>query len=190
MLLAGVEKTSTIVLHGGDFVSSNGDKKHLSFEHFVPVAEKLFAGLQGYRHFGVIGNHDTENEDFVYTRRWLEDKMQMHFLTEPRHAKKIFINDKSLCIHGIHTLATDLHKMQKKERNMLMDQYIYTLNHTHNDMNIVLIHNPDGLEFLLSRLRSTKQVIIPPTLFLAGHTHGAMFDIPFLRKFGLRACMT
>jgi predicted MPP superfamily phosphohydrolase len=116
--------------------------------------------------------------------------MQMHFLTEVRHAKKIFINDKSLCVHGIHTLDDHLHRMSKKERNILMEQYIYTLNHTHNDMNIVLIHSPDGLEFLLSRLKATKQIIVPPTLFFAGHTHGAMFDIPYLRHFGLKACNT
>jgi len=104
MLLASARKETTLVLHGGDFVSAHGTKKTLSFEHFVEVAKKLFHGLESFRHFGVVGNHDDENADFGYTRAWLEDKMQVHFLTEVRHAKKIFINDKSLCIHGIHTL--------------------------------------------------------------------------------------
>lgn len=190
MLLANAKPETTIVLHGGDFVSAHGTKKTLSFEHFVEVAKKLFHGLEGFRHFAVVGNHDDDNADFVHTRAWLEDKMQVHFLTEVRHAKKIFINDKSLCIHGIHTLAKHLHKMPKKERNIILDQYIYTLNHMHNDLNVVLLHNPDGLEFLLARLKSTKQSITTPTLFLAGHTHGAMVDLPFLRKIGLLASRT
>ncbi len=114
----------------------------------------------------------------------------MHFLTEPRHAKKIFVNDKSICIHGLHTLARTLHNMPKNERNILLDQYIYMFNHTHNDINIVLLHNPDGLEFLLERLRETNQSIIAPTFFLAGHTHGAMCDVPYLRHLGLGLCKT
>lgn len=154
------------------------------------MAKKLFHGLESFRHFAVIGNHDDDNADFGYTRAWLEDQMQVHFLSEPRHAKKIFINDKSLCIHGMHTLSRHLHRMPKKERNMILDQYIYTLNHTHNDLNIVLLHNPDGLEFLLARLRATKQSLTTPTLFLAGHTHGGMVDLPLLRKIGLMASRT
>lgn len=189
-LLASTNKETTIVLHGGDFVSAHGTEKSLSFEHFVEVAKKLFHGLESFRHFAVIGNHDDDNADFGYTRAWLEDQMQVHFLSEPRHAKKIFINDKSLCIHGMHTLSRHLHRMPKKERNMILDQYIYTLNHTHNDLNIVLLHNPDGLEFLLARLRATKQSLTTPTLFLAGHTHGGMVDLPLLRKIGLMASRT
>lgn len=189
-LLASTNKETTIVLHGGDFVSAHGTEKSLSFEHFVEVAKKLFHGLESFRHFAVIGNHDDDNADFSYTRAWLEDQMQVHFLSEPRHAKKIFINDKSLCIHGMHTLSRHLHRMPKKERNMILDQYIYTFNHTHNDLNIVLLHNPDGLEFLLARLRTTKQSLTTPTLFLAGHTHGGMVDLPLLRKIGLMASRT
>lgn len=190
MLLASAKKENTIVLHGGDFMSSDGHPKHLSFENFVTVAQKLFAHLDTFRHFAVVGNHDEENPEFVYARRWLEEKMNVHFMSESRHAKRIFIHEKSICIHGVHTLAYHLHKMPRKERDMIMDQYIYMLNHTHNDMNIVLLHSPDGLEFLLNRLKVTKQSITTPTLFLAGHTHGAMFDIPFFRKLGLWVCKT
>lgn len=190
MLLASAKKETTIVLHGGDFVSAHWAKKNLSFEHFVEIAKKLFHGLEWFRHFAVIGNMDDDNTDFSYSRKWLEDQMQVHFLTEARHAKKIFINDKSLCIHGIHTLAKHLHTMPKKERNMILDQYIYTLDSTHNDLNIVMLHNPDGLEFLLARLRATGQSLKTPTLFLAGHTHGAMIDLSFLRKIWLMASRT
>lgn len=190
MLLTNATKENLIVLHGGDFMSSNGHKSILSFENFVHVAQKIFAGLDGFKHFAVIGNHDAENPEFTYSRKWLEEKLHVHFMTEPRHAKRIFIHEKSICIHGLHTLSHHLHKMKRKERDMLMDQYIYMFNHTHNDMNIVLLHSPDGLEFLLARLKATKETITTPTLFLAGHTHGAMFDIPYLRKLGLWVCKT
>lgn len=181
-LLTGISRENTVVLHGGDFISSDGHPKRLSFENFVTVAQKLFTHLTGLKHFAVVGNHDEENPEFVYARRWLEEKMQVHFMTEPRHAKRIFIHDKSICIHGLHTLAQHLHKMPKKERDMLMDQYIYMFNHTHNDMNVVLLHSPDGLEFILRRLITTKQTITTPTLFLAGHTHGASLDFHVLRE--------
>lgn len=45
MLLANAAKETTIVLHGGDFMSSNGHPKALSFENFVHVGQKLFSGL-------------------------------------------------------------------------------------------------------------------------------------------------
>lgn len=54
---------------------------------------------------------------------------------------------------GIHTLKSYLNQLSPPERDMLLDQYIYLLNHTHNAMNVVLMHNPDGLEFLLERLK-------------------------------------
>lgn len=104
------------------------------------------------RHFGVIGNHDVENPEFVYSKGWLEEKLGMHFMSESRHAKKIYFEEYSLCIHGIHTLRSHLCEMSPRERDMILDQYIYMLNHTHNAMNVVLMHNPDGLDFLLERL--------------------------------------
>lgn len=171
-LLKHAHSEHTYVLHGGDFISSIGKREHLSYEHFTHIATKLFRGLESSKHFAVVGNHDEESPEFPVVKQWLEETYEMHFFTEPRHAKKIFIGERNICIHGIHTLAKHLHTMKKRDRNMLLDQYIYTLNSMHNDLNIVLLHNPDGLEFLLARLKSTGQTITTPTLFLAGHTHG------------------
>lgn len=129
MLLAGATKENTIVLHGGDFMSSDGHPKHLSFENFAHVAGKLFAGLGELKHFAVIGNHDDENPEFSYARKWLEDKLHIHFLTEPRHAKRIFIHDKSICIHGLHTLTRHLHTMKKGARHALGSVYLHVQPH-------------------------------------------------------------
>jgi len=63
----------------------------------------------------------------------------------------------------------------------LLDRSLDALNAADIGCNCVLLHNPDGLEFLLQRLRETNTTLKKPTLFLAGHTHGAMFDVPLLR---------
>ena len=80
--------------------------------------------------------------------------------------------------------------IQKIERDKILDASIETLNSTATDFHVVLLHNPDGLEFLLQRLLETHKTILHPTLFLSGHTHGGMFDIPLLRHIGLRECST
>ncbi len=80
--------------------------------------------------------------------------------------------------------------MDKNDRDILMDKYINSLNTEKTDCNIVLVHNPDGLDFLLQRLLETGEILLKPTLFLAGHTHGGMFDVPFFRELGLTACKT
>lgn len=54
MLIASATKENLVVLHGGDFMSSNGHPKHLSFENFVHVAQKLFAHLADFKHFAVV----------------------------------------------------------------------------------------------------------------------------------------
>lgn len=100
------------------------------------------------------------------------------------------INGVNLSIHGIHTLDDRIHTMEKRDRDTLMDEHIDALNAEKTDCNIVLVHNPDGLEFLLQRLLERKQTLEKPTLFLAGHTHGGMFDIAVFRELGLMTCKT
>lgn len=184
------KKENVIILHGGDFVSS--EWKHqdrLAFENFAQVAQKLFGKLAGFKHFAVEWNHDQKNTDFPYSKKWLEDKLWVHFMSEPRHAKRIYHDDKCICFHGIETGISYLHTMPKNERNMILDQYIYILN-TRSDLNVVLLHHPDGLEYLLKRLKETRTKISTPTIFLAGHTHGAGINIRFIRKIFLTICNT
>lgn len=68
--------------------------------------------------------------------------------------------------------------MEFRARDNLLDAYIENLNSGKQACNILMMHNPDGLEFLLRRLRETDTQITIPTLMFAGHTHGAMINLP------------
>ena len=157
--------------------------------HFLEVSTKLFHGLSEYPQFGVIGNHDNSNHHFASIRNHLESTHEIALLENPEDVQKVEIEGTTIGIHGIHTLSTFLHAMPKEKRDSFLDAYIASLNEDF-DCHVVLLHNPDGLEFLLSRLQETHKQLIYPTLFLAGHTHGAMLNIPILRDIGLYGCKT
>ncbi|MEI6711196.1 MAG: hypothetical protein WCK88_02985 [bacterium] len=88
-------------------------------------------------------------------------------LEAPEDVQHVNIDGAILAIHGIHTLADELHTMDKNDRDILMDNYIDSLNAEKTNCNIVLVHNPDGLEFLLQRLDETNETLQHSTLFLA-----------------------
>lgn len=136
-----------------------------------------------YPQFGVVGNHDHENPHFPVIRDHLEELHAIRLLEKPEDVKRISIGRDTVAIHGVHTLSTFLHYHPKQERDELLDRYIDVFNASDIACNCVLLHNPDGLEFILQRLHETKKTLKKPTLFLAGHTHGAMFDVPLLRHF-------
>jgi predicted MPP superfamily phosphohydrolase len=119
----------------------------------------------------------------------LNKEYAITFLEQPEDTQMLTFQGATIAIHGLHTLSTFLHAMPKEERDNFLDAYITSLNEN-ADCHVVLLHNPDGLEFLLSRLQETHKQLIYPTLFLAGHTHGAMLDMPLLRNMGLYACKT
>jgi predicted MPP superfamily phosphohydrolase len=137
----------------------------------------------------VIGNHDEEDIHWTGMRAFLEQK-GIKFLEKPDDMQFVKIDEGIICIHGIHTLTDRLHTLWKKECDNLMDKYIEKLTTTKTDLHIVLIHNPDGLEFLLQRLKKTHKKLTTPTLFFAGHTHGASIDLPFIRRLDLWLCHT
>lgn len=189
-LLTGSLPEKTLILHGGDFVCEWGGAEETSKTTFFDNIPKLFQWLSFYSHFSVIGNHDQSHPDFDTFRQCLEEEYQVIFLEKPEDTRYILINGAKIALHGIHTLATYLHTYPKERRDILMDAIIDALNAPESDCNIVLLHNPDGLEFLLQRLHKTGKQLLHPTLFLAGHTHGAMLNIPILRQLSLLGCKT
>lgn len=111
-------------------------------------------------------------------------------MTQPQDSQTLMMEGKRILVHGIHTLLDHLQMMQVSERNALLDTSIHLLTKSDLDFQIVLIHNPDGLEYLLRRLSATNQRIETPTLFLAGHTHGSTLNLPIIRHGALRVCKT
>lgn len=178
------------MLHGGDFICGDSSVYSTSEQDITEVASTLFAGTEKHKHFGVIGNHDEEDLDFPRMKKHLEEKYTMHFMTQPRDTRRIHIANTEIDIHGIHTLLDHLEIMDAADRNILLDTYIHLFTQSQADFHVVLLHNPDGLEYLLQRLKQTGRVLQKPTLFLAGHTHGATLDLPVIRRGALRVCKT
>jgi predicted MPP superfamily phosphohydrolase len=189
-LLAGGTPEKTIILHGGDFVCESGGTDMTTEKTFLDITSQLFGGLSAYPQFSVVGNHDHKHPAFDIFRKHLEEEHRITFLEKPEDMQIITLDRAKIAVHGIHTLAIRLHEYPKKERDTLMDATIDALNAPGSDCNVVLLHNPDGLEFLLQRLHITHKRINKSTIFLAGHTHGAMFDVPVLRQLGLLGCRT
>ncbi len=76
------------------------------------------------------------------------------------------------------------------ERDNLLDRYIQLLTQDKAEFHIVLLHNPDGVEYLLARLKKTGKSLTKPTLFLAGHTHGTTVNLPVFRRGALHVSKT
>ncbi len=153
LLLDGANPRKIVVLHGGDFVCSASGGVETSVDRYCAISEHLFRGISDYPQFGVIGNHDVENRHFPAIRKHLEHHQNITFLETPEDVQYVDIDGAILAIHGIHTLADQLHIMETIDRDTLLDDYINSLNGDKTDCNVVLVHNPDGLEFLLRRLR-------------------------------------
>lgn len=177
----------TLILHGGDFICGEDGELSTSEKDVFENASLLFRWLHKYPNFAVVGNHDDDDAAWGNMRKHLEEK-NIHFLEEPKDMQTLHIGDAHVCVHGIHTLLDRLNTMSVEERNILLDSYIHLLAQTKTDFHIVLLHNPDWLEYLLQRLKVTKQSIQTPTMFLAWHTHGSSLDIPLLRRASLRVC--
>jgi predicted MPP superfamily phosphohydrolase len=113
-----------------------------------------------------VGNHDDDDAEWGNMKKHLEEK-NILFLEEPKDMQTLQVREAHICIHGVHTLLDRLNTMSVDERNTLLDSHIHLLTQTKTDFHIVLLHNPDGIEYLLQRLKETQKSIQTPTLFLA-----------------------
>lgn len=171
----------TLILHGGDFICGEESELSTSEKDVFENSSLLFRGLDRYKNFAVVGNHDDDDREWGRMKKHLEDK-KIQFLVQPEDVQTLTIGKSKICIHGIHTLADHLSTMAVAERNSILDAYILLLTQPEADFHIVLLHNPDGVEYLLARLKKTKQSLTKPTLFLAGHTHGTTVNLPVIRR--------
>jgi predicted MPP superfamily phosphohydrolase len=188
-LLDGAHSKNTVIIHGGDFVSKRAYMPATTKEDMKKHAPHIFAGLQRFKNVGVIGNHDEGNADFGTYLRWkLEHEQGIDFLESPEDVQYFEYNGHTVALHGLHTLGNYLPLLVKSERDALLDRYIEALNNSKQVFNICALHNPDGLHFLLERLKETGKKISKKTLFLAGHAHGWMVDIPLARSVWLLVC--
>lgn len=190
ILLSGWTPQNTLILHGGDWVCCqthvNNATPRDSMRKVTPV---LFRWLEQFVNIGVVGNHDHDHPDFEpYFRQKLEQDHNIHMLHTPEERRYFSYNNETIALHGLHTLGTHMRFLPENERSDILDRTIAELNNGHQVINICLMHNPDGLEYILRQLKLTGRKIEKPTFFLAGHTHGAMFNVPGLRGISLAAC--
>lgn len=136
-----------------------------------------------------MGNHDANHPEFQsYFRGTLEGDHNIQFLEKPDQVRYFPFNNQIAAIHGIHTLGNYLKNIPREKRDELIDEFIEQANKGPQSMNIVLLHNPDGLQYVLNRMRETGKTLTKKTIFFAGHTHGAMIDLPIMRDIGLSVC--
>lgn len=185
LLLSGSDPEKTLILHGGDFVCKRPDETPL--KSIYEISPLLLEPLSDYKHqYWVPGNHDVDHSEHAKIIDYFGNKHQIDFLTSPYQRRNMRIGDAEIEVFGLHTAATILHTMDPIMRDNLLDAYIQNLNSGKQACNILLMHNPDGLEFLLRRLRKTETQLTIPTLMFAGHTHGGMINVPWLRDIALR----
>ena len=183
-LLEGHDPKKIIILHGWDFVSRRPHETSLTAVY--KNSPLLYGRLAGYEnHFWVRGNHDIDHSQSWEIIDHFSREHNINFLTSPYQKRSVKTGDAEIAVFGLDTGAAILHTMDPRTRDTLLDAYIEKLNTGKQSRNIVLMHSPDGFEFLLRRLKETQTKITIPTIMFAGHTHGGMINFPWLVEFAL-----
>lgn len=128
-LLENAHPHSTLVLHGGDFVSAktrfSDATPQRDFDSHAPI---ILDHLRNLPQIGVQGNHDEAHLDSARIMGSLTDTFGIHFLYTPDQRKVFEFDGSKIAVHGIHTLATQLKSLRITQRNELLDEYIRQFN--------------------------------------------------------------
>lgn len=192
-LIDWVRSDSLVVLQGGDFVCRETRLNNATTVHEVKkTAPHILRGLNKFTNIGVRGNHDISNPDFSGKMQWIfEQEFGIQFLEQPDTKQLMLYNGHTIAVHGFHTdvvYGLEWHDVQKL--NEQLDGKIQSLNNGSQILNVVVLHHPDSLQYLLKRLTETGQSLQKETRFFAGHTHGSMVNIPWIRQICLDMCLT
>lgn len=189
-LLEEADPKNTIVLHGGDFVSRKvGLIPATTRDDIKKYAPEFLDWLERFTNLAVPGNHDEANPEFdLYMRAMLEDKHNMQFLEKPDQISRFHYNGQEIAVHGLHTLWNYLETIPKEQRDEILDEFMRQCNHGVQACNVVVLHNPDGLQYVLERLQEVGKKLEKKTIFFAGHAHGSMIDLPVMNRIWLGIC--
>lgn len=119
--------------------------------------------------FGVKWNHDMRMWEKVFPTklRWLQEaigEMGVQYLTEP-----VILGNGRIKIHTMPCYNT-----QKELYTPEAVRELFSHINAHSGVNIVMVHNPDGVRQIETIKVQLWLRIDVPTLFLCGHTHGLL----------------
>ena len=141
------------------------------WEYFSPLAGETEWGHIWW----VNGNHDrrmlekiTQSE--LDRLEWCTQEIGFRQIIQP-----IDLANGRVRLHGMPCYNTQPEQYASK----IIRELIWNIN-LHSGVNIVMVHNPDGVRKIEEAKRNLGLSIDVPTLFLCGHTHGLLGfqDIP------------
>lgn len=146
------------------------------WDYFSPLAIKNEWGHIWW----VDGNHDTRIPEKIW--KWAKFSLLKLGLKEigfRQIDEPVELAGGRVHIHGMPCYNTqkDLYTPEA------VKELIWNIN-KHSGVNIVMVHNPDGVRQIEAMKAQLGLRINVPTLFLCGHTHGLLGfqDIPFIGK--------
>lgn len=146
------EQEPDLVLFTGDLIDSAWN-----YEDIDKVSGVLKNIKSEYGNFAVYGNHDYGGGAFKHYSKILEQS-NFNLLINDK-ARIDLNNNKSVSIFGVDDIMFGNFDPEKTMKNV-----------EKNNLNILLLHEPDGIDALKKH---------PIDLALAGHSHGGQIDIPF-----------
>lgn len=141
------------------------------WEFFTPLAQ----ATEWSHIWWVNGNHDRRMLEKIAQNEldrlnWSTKEIGFKQITEP-----VDLANGRIRLHGVPCYNTQ----PELYGSRLIRQLIGSIN-SHTGVNIVMVHNPDGVRKIEEAKRNLGLSIDVPTLFLCGHTHGLLgfWDIP------------